>query len=55
MSGSGSHRAVQCSRRTLQTGRLPAAKEDGQVLSLNILKQLLPSFFFHIHIHFIQT
>uniref|UniRef100_A0A8D0B4X3 S-adenosyl-L-homocysteine hydrolase NAD binding domain-containing protein n=1 Tax=Sander lucioperca TaxID=283035 RepID=A0A8D0B4X3_SANLU len=46
MSGSGSHRAVQCSRRTLQTGRLPAAKEDGQVLSLNILKQLLPSFFF---------
>lgn len=39
MSGTGSDRAVQCSRGTIQTGRLPAPKEDGQVLSLNILKQ----------------
>lgn len=38
MSGPGSHRAVQRPRGTIQTGRLPAAKEDGQVLRLYILK-----------------
>lgn len=46
MSGSGSHWAVQCSRGTIQTGRLPAAKEDGQVLCSNILKQFLHSLCF---------
>lgn len=31
VSGHGSHRAVQCPRRKIQQGCLPAAKEDGQV------------------------
>lgn len=37
--GPGSNRAVQRTRGTIQTGCLPAAKEDGQVSNSNGLKR----------------